>query len=903
MDHLIVLEAESGRRCAKAYTPGEEHAYNAGTHFRVERRPVESIEDVARVLTEIEGDTRRMVIRGDVLNEAAAKLVRFEDEAEHGPAWRNGFWRRKGPVFEDTPRHWMMLDVDSQECAGDPVADPESAALTFINTALPECFHDVSFYWHLSSGAGIKPGLRIHLWFWLATPMSSEAMREWAKSVPNVDPAVYKAVQPHYTANPVFSGVRNPVKVRSGFHESMFSSEVALTFNNATVRTVAVTSGLTLSSADLADILGEDDDFTGLLDAPKIGLTIDEAARYLKRLTDENPEAVEDHDLWLKVGMALAHEFDKSAEAFDLWEGWASASEKFDAKDSAYRWKSFSITGQAGKVVTMGSVIKMAGGVESDVAAIEAQVVEADTLEKMINLLRDANFDIVAQRDATIGKAHKHLKSLGIEISLPDFRKAVKAARREKSRDNSALAVAWAPLFKDWCYVVADKEFINVETGARMDKEGAGDYWTRQMSEQGMVGEEFEDMQPVRCYMTEVAAKQVQSTEYLPGGDRYYMRGGIHYLNTWTDSRIEPDYSPKAIKAGKRFVEHVYKLVPNKYEAELTLDYITAMVLCPGRKFRWSLVLKGDYGNGKTALADTVRALLGGRNISSPENEQLDERFTDWFDGSQVVIIEELMGDDRQSLENKLKTFIGNDVVTIRPFGKKARKSPNRTNFLAFTNHDNAVKIGAGDRRYCVIQTSDTLALEDKSYFDALYDECIRKYPGGILAVLMEREENLDAFLAIASGRAPSTAAKAEMMYAGLCAEAQLIADREGAFDDGLVTLKQAVISLKGLVGHFNARVTAKAASRWMREAGWKRVTDFDNDRSGIKIRLGTSTVRQQLWAASDRMAQVRSATESTVMDFIREVSNEGFGEPEKLARRITAGMALVPVLDDYDDI
>lgn len=902
MDNLIVLEAEQGRRCAKAYSPGEEHAYNAGTHFRVERRPVESIEDVARVLTEIEGDSRRMVVRGDVTSEAAAKLVRFEDEGEHGPAWRNGFWRRKGPVFNDVPRHWMMLDVDSQECDGDPVANPEAAALTFINTKLPKCFHDVSFYWHLSSGAGIKPGLRIHLWFWLTKPMGSEAMRDWAKTVPNVDPAVYKAVQPHYTANPLFNGVRNPVETRSGFYDSMFSSEVELTAGTVPLRTVVVASGLTLNDNDIADILG-DDDFAGLLDAPKVGLTIDEAARYLKRLTDENPEAVEDHDLWLKVGMALAHEFDKSDEAFDLWEGWASASEKFDAKDSAYRWKSFSITGQAGKVVTMGSVIKMAGGVESDVAAIEAKVVEADTLEKMIDVLRDAHFDIVAQRDATIGKAHKHLKSLGIEISLPDFRKAVKAARREKSRDSSALAVAWAPLFKDWCYVVADKEFINVETGARMDKEGAGDYWTRQMSELGMVGEEFEDMQPVRCYMTEVAAKQVQSTEYLPGGERYYMRGGIHYLNTWTDSRIEPDYSPKAIKAGKRFVAHVQKLIPNREEAEMVLDYLAALVLCPGRKFRWSLVLKGDYGNGKTALADAVRAMLAGRNIASPENEQLEERFTDWFDGSQVVIIEELMGEDRQSLENKLKTFVGNDTVTIRPFGKKARKAPNRTNFIMFTNHDNAIKLGAGDRRYCVIQTSETLALEDQSYFNALYDEGIRKYPGGILAVLMEREERLDAFLQMASGRAPLTDAKADMMYAGLCAEAQLIVDREGAFDEGVVTLKQAVISLKELVGHFNARVNAKSAVRWMREAGWKRIKTFDNDPAGIVVKLGKGMVRQQLWASTERYSKVSAAQREDIMEYLKEVSNEGFGEPQKLARRITSGMSVVSAVVDYDDI
>lgn len=891
MDHLIVLEAEQGRRCAKAYSPEGEHPYNAGTHFRLERRPVENIHDVAAVLREIEGDSRRMVVRGDVLDEAAAKLVRFEDEAEHGPAWKQGFWRRKGPVFEDAPRHWLMLDLDAKGYDCDLLRDPEAAILGYVAAKLPACFHDVSFYWHLSSGAGIKPGMRAHLWFWLAEAKGSETLREWAKSVPGIDPAVYKAVQPHYTANPIFHGVRNPVTLRSGLYEGLDSDEVVLE-TTVTTRTVAVAT----------DNFELDDDFAGLLDAQKVGLTLDEAARYLERLP---VEAVDDHDTWLKVGMALAHEFDKSDDALALWEGWASASPKFDAKDSMYRWRSFAIKGEAGKVTTMGSVIKLAGGRLSDAAALDEKIATTTTLEAMVDLLRDARFDQVMLRDDAISKAHKVLKSNGVTITATDFKKAVKAARREKSRNTDALSAAWAPLFAEWCYVVADKEFINVESGARMDKEGAGDYWKRQMAERDMVGEEFEDLNPVQAYMVEVGARQVQSVEYLPGGDRYYMRGGIHYLNNWTDSRIEPDYSPEAMRAGQRFIEHVHRLVLVREEAELVLDYLAAMVLCPGRKFRWALVLKGDYGNGKTAIADAIRGILDNRNLSVPENDQLEERFTDWLDGSQVVVVEELMGEDRQSLENKLKTFVSNDVVTIRPFGKKARRSPNRANFLMFTNHDNAIKLNSGDRRYCVIQTSDELTGESdelKAYFAALYDNGLRKYPGGVLAALMEREERLDAFLTIASSRAPLTAAKADMVYAGLCAEAQLIADREGVFDDGVVTLKQAVNGLKDLLGHINGRVTPKAATRWLREAGWKRVTTFDNERAGIKMKAGATSVRHQLWAAADKAASVSKASPEAIREFLKEVSNEGFGEPSKLVRRITSGLSVVASVEAFDE-
>lgn len=894
MDHLIVLEAEQGRRCAKLYTAAEEHQYNAGTHFRLERRPVENIFDVASVLQEIEHDSRRMVVRGDVLDEASAKLVQFEDEAEHGPAFRQGFWRRKGPVFSDVPRHWIMLDVDSKEVGQDYLANPESAALSFISKHLPACFHGKSFYWHLSSGAGIKPGLRIHLWFWLKNAYDSETLRNWAKTVPSIDTAVFRAIQPHYTSNPMFKGRPDPVRLRSGVFDAM-DDEVELDVD-AVAPATSATAGPTTRN--------DDDDFAGLLDAPKVGLTIDEAARYLDRLDKEKPEAVADHDLWLKVGMALAHEFNKSDEALDLWEGWSAKSEKFDAKDLMYRWKSFSVKGEVGKVTTMGSIIKMAGGRLSDMADLEQRIAATEKLEPMLELLRDASFEIVAQRDLAINMAHKQLKKSGVDISLPDFRKAVKAARAEKARDTKAMAAAWAPLFKDWCYVVADKEFVNIVTGARMDKEGANDYWIRGMAENGMVGEEFDGVMPVRIFMEEVNAKQVQAAEFLPGADRYYMRSGVHYLNTWTDSRIEPDFSPDAIRAGKRFVDHILKLVPNREEAELVLDYLAAMVLCPGRKFRWALVLKGEYGNGKTAIAEAIRSVMGGRNIAVPENEQLDERYTDWFDGSQIVIIEELMSDDKVSLENKLKTFVANDIVTIRPFGKKARKAPNRTNFIMFTNHDNGAKINPGDRRYFVVETSSELAMAPAEYYNELYDNGIRKYPGGILAALMEREEDLDRFLLLSQGRAPMTKAKADMMYAGLCSEAQIIndADPGTVFEHGLVTTSMAVNQLRDLVGPSGGlhRVTPKNVSRWLHDAGWRRVKAFDTDEKGVAVKVGTMTRRHKLWAPADRVGLVSSKPRELILEFVKEACNEGFGEPEKVAKKVTSRLSVVPDFD-YD--
>jgi hypothetical protein len=77
----------------------------------------------------------------------------------------------------------------------------------------------VGFYWQLGSSAGVKlEKYSIHIWVQLESPLSGEqikpAIKEWG-----FDEAMTRAVQPHYTAAPVFDGVIDPVKNRCGIVE------------------------------------------------------------------------------------------------------------------------------------------------------------------------------------------------------------------------------------------------------------------------------------------------------------------------------------------------------------------------------------------------------------------------------------------------------------------------------------------------------------------------------------------------------------------------------------------------------------------------------------------------------------------------------------------------------------
>lgn len=74
---------------------------------------------------------------------------------------------------------------------------------------------------------------------------------------------------------------------------------------------------------------------------PPVGLTLDKAKRFTA-LADN-----EDYDTWLKVGMALHHEFAGSTEALDLWDEWSSTAANYANRDDLERrWEAFGKSGR-----------------------------------------------------------------------------------------------------------------------------------------------------------------------------------------------------------------------------------------------------------------------------------------------------------------------------------------------------------------------------------------------------------------------------------------------------------------------------------------------------------------------------------------------------------------------------
>lgn len=212
-----VLTFLSGPRvlASKRWTPAGALDYDAGAGpYRVLRASVNSLPELAQVLRACPGNAFH--IRGAPLDpnaqEVPWRLVHTNDG--------------RPPTFEPEPHRAIPVDWDGD---ADPAHDPLDvlAAATLVRSLLPEEFHTAACIAHATSSAGIKPGLRLRLWFWADRPVGDKELKSILK--PHVrDLSIYTAVQPIYVAPPTFDGVLDPFATRTRWAYVQGTPEVAI---------------------------------------------------------------------------------------------------------------------------------------------------------------------------------------------------------------------------------------------------------------------------------------------------------------------------------------------------------------------------------------------------------------------------------------------------------------------------------------------------------------------------------------------------------------------------------------------------------------------------------------------------------------------------------------------------
>jgi hypothetical protein len=185
MHDAVTLLTTRGPLATKHFTPTGDgiatESYGNAKHFRVDQITVGSLAELADALDRLQAYRRSFLVRGEPLagiDRARCRRLAHPDPKTGDPA-----------TLREQARRWLLLDFDSVEGAPCDRLDGAAGA-AWLRERLPAPFHGAACWWAHSSSAGIKPGLRMRLGFWLSRPLTGDECGRLLAAAP-VDHALF----------------------------------------------------------------------------------------------------------------------------------------------------------------------------------------------------------------------------------------------------------------------------------------------------------------------------------------------------------------------------------------------------------------------------------------------------------------------------------------------------------------------------------------------------------------------------------------------------------------------------------------------------------------------------------------------------------------------------------------
>lgn len=452
-------------------------------------------------------------------------------------------------------------------------------------------------------------------------------------------------------------------------------------------------------------------------------------------------DGADDYDRWLMVGMALHHQSRGRQGGLDVWHEWSQQAHNYDAGVLDAKWESFKDL-RGGNTVTFASVLKIANENEKKEKSAE--------FERAMNVLRTATseediFGPIAKQlvgavtaEYQIDFIAKKMQERVFELTevkprLDTVRKAlVQAQNARKERKDSGMP-EWC---EGWVYLKNGDRFYHLDTKSELSEKGFNAVHDRLVltEEDRMLGVAVPGSRAAALALNIYGIPAVDNTVYLPGFDKIVDVNGKTCANTFDETSVpvaKMPETPEERRAIRIMEEHFAVLLPDEEERTMVLDYLSYCVQFPSEKITWAIIMQGVEGAGKTTISKLMSRVLGAQNVGPVSATELQDKFTNWAEGRKLIFVEEirLHGANRYEIIDKMKPYVSNEDVTIRPPYGSSYEIPNVANYVMFTNYWDALPFSRMDRRYYVVatyfQTKEQLAewnLLHPRYFADLYD-------------------------------------------------------------------------------------------------------------------------------------------------------------------------------------
>lgn len=500
---------------------------------------------------------------------------------------------------------------------------------------------------------------------------------------------------------------------------------------------------------------------------PCVGITLENATDYLDWY-DDNPN----YDDWLMIGMALHHQFGGSDEALQLWSAWSATQPKYvDFEDLRRRWDGFTATTGSKTPVTFKSVIAKhnlkrsadTAGVFRDAATVIASIGLPSDFNSCITILRDmlAGADRLAVEYAA-GQLAKKCRKIGFQLSKIEARRLLSTSAPSGSDEEKLCKSYWLDRAPPWARGYAfcmDDSIFN--------------YLTKSFSKISAFDRAFSRFVPNSDGESSIrASSYLVEGDLVPIVDKISYRPGEGFLFRDADQRnskgpltlniYDPDHRADPLlldgldEPEQKRVKELHSLLTRHIGALITgrmegwneeCDYLMAFLRhnyeFPGEKIKFVPLLYSAPGAGKSLITELMSRALGSSNVGSQDGCTLigaiESGFTSWTVGHCLLAIEELRfhGRNSRSLMNALLDKITNPTVLVNAKYRSPYIDKNTQNYIAYTNHVDALPLTADDRRWMFIMCRGNpkeIKREDSSHYDKLFNLLDDPSSGEIIA-------------------------------------------------------------------------------------------------------------------------------------------------------------------------
>lgn len=524
-----------------------------------------------------------------------------------------------------------------------------------------------------------------------------------------------------------------------------------------------------------------DDDFGNL----KAGLHV--THDYLEQLLEDLPISIaDDYRLWVKVGMALHHQYDGGKVGFELWDKFSKRSTKYPKEKSEVveKWDSFS-EDRKGELVTVATLIMMARQAireetDRECLALEERLFRAtssDECEDIIAAARRVRLSKIQHTRLANATKIALERLTGVRFTLSEVRSML------SYKPNTSKLPDW---LEGWVYMPSENKFFNYLTDTLCTPEGfhgmlvktATRFFGELKKPVGQIVLETYDIPHVAGETYDPS--QPELFEEFEDGSLWANRYRANTLPQEPAELSEDDWYAIGVVLG-----HIDHMIAEPEYREIVRQWLAWQVQHAGELVLWSIVLQGIQGDGKTSFRKILELILGRANVGVVSNAQLQKNFNSWASGHAVNFVEELnlSGVNKYDQANSMKEYITNDRILIDSKNRTPKDVRNTTNYFFVTNHKSSLPIDDAERRYFVLfsKWQDRAALaafrkENPDYYENLYKVLnnVQRYGGGVRKFFKEYEIS-DSFRKLRE--APNSIYKQSMVRSSMGEEQQVLYD------------------------------------------------------------------------------------------------------------------------------